>query len=48
MYRDIEEDEQSPTDTSEDSIEVEVKPIKSAMASNTNTGKTTLVLVSTE
>jgi len=39
MYRDIEEDEQSPTDTSEDSIEVEVKPIKSAMASNTNTGK---------
>jgi len=39
MYRDIEEDEQSPTDTSEDSIEVEVKPIKSAMASSSNTGK---------
>ena len=39
MYRDIEEDEQSPTDTSEDSIEVEVKPIKSAMASSANTGK---------
>ena len=39
MYRDIEEDEQSPTDTSEDSIEVEVKPIKSAMASSANNGK---------
>lgn len=39
IYRDIEEEEQSPTDTSEDSIEVQVKPIKSAMASNTNNGK---------
>jgi len=39
MYRDIEEEEQSPTDTSEDSIEVQVKPIKSAMAGNTNGGK---------
>ena len=39
MYQDIEEEEQSPTDTSEDSIEVEVKPIKSAMASSANTGK---------
>jgi len=39
MYQDIEEEEQSPTDTSEDSIEVQVKPIKSVMAGSTNNGK---------